>query len=61
MTIPTSYILMVKNGKAEAGFTDWGANRAKERGWKILTFEGGHYSMREQPEELVEKLELILK
>ncbi len=61
MKIPTSYILMVKNGKAEGGFTDWGANRAKERGWKILTFEGGHASMREQPEELVKRLELILK
>jgi len=57
--IPSSYILMMKDGKGR--FTNWGANRAKERGWKIITFEGGHYSMREQPEELVKKLEMILK
>ena len=52
---------MVKDGKAEGGFTDWGANRAKERGWRIFTFEGEHASMRDQPEEFVKKLEMVLK
>lgn len=50
LKIPASYILMTKNGKA--GFEQW-ANRARQRKWKILTLEGGHYAMREQPEELV--------
>ena len=56
--IPTAYILMLKDGKG--GFEEWGASRARERGWKIFTFEGGHYSMREQPEALVKKLETVL-
>ena len=37
-----------------------GASRARERGWKMFTFEGGHYSMRDQPEALVKKLETVL-
>ena len=57
--IPTSYILMTKNGVG--GFANWGGNRAKERGWQLVQLEGGHYAMREQPEELVKKLETILK
>ena len=56
--IPTAYILMVKDGKG--GFEEWGASRARERGWKMFTFEGGHYSMRDQPEALVKKLETVL-
>lgn len=57
--IPTIYILMTKNGVG--GFANWGGNRAKERGWQVVQLEGGHYAMREQPEELVKKLETILK
>jgi pimeloyl-ACP methyl ester carboxylesterase len=56
--IPTAYILMTKDGKG--GF-ELAVSRARERGWKFLTFEGGHYPMRDQPEELVKKLEMILK
>jgi surfactin synthase thioesterase subunit len=36
-----------------------GLLRAKSRNWKIYTLEGGHYAMREQPENLVGKLEEI--
>lgn len=57
--IPTSYILMTKDGKGE--FEQSGASRARARNWQIITFEGGHYSMRDQPEELVKKLESIIK
>ena len=57
--IPTAYILMMKDGKG--GFEAWGASRAREKGWKMFTFEGGHYSMRDQPKALVEKLESVLK
>lgn len=56
--IPTAYILMIKDGIG--GFEAWGASRARERGWKMFTFEGGHYSMRDQPEALVKKLETVL-
>jgi pimeloyl-ACP methyl ester carboxylesterase len=59
LEIPTCYILMTKDGKA--GFFQSAADRAKQRKWKILTFEGGHYSMRDQPEELVKELEEALK
>ena len=57
--IPTTYILMMKDGKG--GFENWGASRAREYGWKMVTFEGGHYSMRDQPETLVKKLEAALQ
>ncbi len=52
--IPTFYILMTKDGKG--GFEASGASRARKRGWPVLTLEGGHYAMREQPEKLVEIL-----
>ncbi len=55
--IPTFYILMTSNGDVtKAGFAPF-ANRAKERGWKILQLEGNHYAMRNQPEELIKTLE----
>lgn len=57
--IPTAYILMMKDGKGD--FEEYGASRARARGWKIFTLEGGHYSMRDQPEALVKKLETVLK
>ncbi|MCR6642782.1 MAG: alpha/beta hydrolase [Sporocytophaga sp.] len=59
--IPTSFIQMTKDGKSESAYNAMGLNKAKERNWKIYSFEGGHYSMREQPENLVKKLEQVLK
>lgn len=55
--IPTCFILMTKDGKG--GFDTW-ANRARQRNWKVLTLEGGHYPMREQPENLFKILLLAL-
>jgi len=57
--IPSTYVLMTKDGNAP--FEKIGANRASEQGWKIFTFEGGHYPMRDQPIELIKKLEEVLK
>ena len=48
---------MMKDGKG--GFED-AANKAKGRNWKVVTFECGHYAMRDQPAELVKKLEALL-
>jgi pimeloyl-ACP methyl ester carboxylesterase len=56
--IPTAYILMTTDGK---GGMEPFASRARERGWKILPFQGGHYPMRDQPEEFVKKLKMILE
>ncbi|WP_430969086.1 hypothetical protein [Spongiimicrobium sp. 2-473A-2-J] len=50
---------MKENGKAT--FEEWGSNRAIARGWKVYEMEGGHYSMSDQPHNLVALLELILK
>ncbi|MFC4636570.1 alpha/beta fold hydrolase [Dokdonia ponticola] len=57
--IPTSYILMRQDGVAN--FEEWGSKRAIANGWDVYEMEGGHYAMRDQPDRLVEKLELILK
>ena len=57
--IPCIYILMTKEGTAP--FKEIGASRARERGWKVFTMEGGHYPMRDQPVELVKKLEEVLQ
>ncbi|REA63652.1 alpha/beta hydrolase [Dyadobacter luteus] len=57
--IPAVYISMTQNGKP--GNQKMGYDRAKERNWKIFTLEGGHYAMREQPENMVRKLEEALK
>lgn len=59
--IPTAFILMTKNGKSDSATDKMGVDRARARNWKVYTFEGGHYSMREQPENLVKKLELVLQ
>jgi len=59
--IPTAFIQMTKNGKSDSAKDQMGLSKAKSRNWKIYTFEGGHYSMREQPENLVEKINQILK
>jgi pimeloyl-ACP methyl ester carboxylesterase len=57
--IPTVFILMTKDGKSSPEFDKLGLVRAKAKKWKVYTFEGGHYSMREQPENLVKKLEEV--
>jgi surfactin synthase thioesterase subunit len=57
--IPAAYISMTKNGKPAN--EKMGYSRAKARNWKIYNLEGGHYAMREQPENLVKKLEEVLQ
>ncbi|MCF0062833.1 alpha/beta fold hydrolase [Dyadobacter chenwenxiniae] len=57
--IPAVFILMTKEGKSSPEHDKMGLLRAKARNWKIFTFEGGHYSMREQPENLVKKLKEV--
>jgi pimeloyl-ACP methyl ester carboxylesterase len=57
--IPTAYISMTQKGKST--HEKMGYNRAKARNWKIYTLEGGHYAMREQPANLVKKLEEVLR
>lgn len=57
--IQTSFILMIKDGKAP--FEQWGAIRARARGWEVFRFEGGHYPMRDQPEELVKKIQFVIR
>jgi len=59
--IPAAYVQMTKNGKSAPATDQMGLNRARQRNWPIYPFEGGHYSMREQPENLVKKLDLILE
>ncbi|MFD1143649.1 alpha/beta fold hydrolase [Larkinella insperata] len=59
--IPTAFIVMTKNGKSDPATNKMGVDRARARNWAIYSFEGGHYSMREQPQNLVKKLELILQ
>lgn len=59
--IPTAFIVMTKDGKTNPATEQMGLARAKERNWKIYTFEGGHYSMREQPARLVEKIKMVLR
>ncbi len=59
--IPTAFIVMTKEGKTNSMSDKMGLNRARGRNWKIYPFEGGHYAMREQPENLVKKLEEILQ
>ncbi|OQP49246.1 hypothetical protein A4D02_30095 [Niastella koreensis] len=59
--ISAAFILMTKGGKSDSGTDKMGVSRARARNWKIYTFEGGHYSMREQPGNLVRKLEEVLQ
>jgi hypothetical protein len=53
--IPSAFIVMTKNGESKMGL-----DKARARGWKIYPMEGGHYSMREQPVQLVRKLEEVI-
>lgn len=57
--IPTAFLQMTKDGKGSPGHDNMGIVRARARKWNIYTLEGGHYSMREQPGNLVKKLEEI--
>ncbi|MCE6988101.1 alpha/beta fold hydrolase [Dyadobacter sp. CY323] len=57
--IPTAFIVMTKNGESNPLNNQMGLDKARERNWKIYKFEGGHYSMREQPENLVKKLQEV--
>jgi pimeloyl-ACP methyl ester carboxylesterase len=59
--IPTAFILMTKGGKSNSATDKMGVVRARARNWRIYTLEGGHYAMREQPRNLVRKLELVLR
>jgi pimeloyl-ACP methyl ester carboxylesterase len=59
--IPTAFIAMTKDGKTSSQHDQMGLKKARERHWKIYPFEGGHYSMREQPGNLVKKLEEVLQ
>lgn len=59
--IPSVFILMTKEGKSNPEYDKLGLTRARARKWKVFTFEGGHYSMREQPENLVKKLEEVIQ
>lgn len=59
--IPSAFILMTKNGKGDDGKDKMGVNRARARHWKVYALEGGHYAMRDQPENLVRELELVLQ
>ncbi|AKD58457.1 hypothetical protein SD10_10665 [Spirosoma radiotolerans] len=60
-TIPTTFIVMTKNGQSQAANDQMGLVKARQRHWQIASLEGGHYAMREQPEQLVKKLEEVLK
>ncbi|WP_051664226.1 alpha/beta fold hydrolase [Dyadobacter crusticola] len=59
--IPAAFIVMTKNGKSSELNDPMGLNKARKRGWKIFKLEGGHYAMREQPENLVRKLHEVME
>lgn len=59
--IPAVFVLMTKDGKSSPEHDKMGLLRAKARNWKVFTFEGGHYSMREQPANLVKKLDEVMQ
>ncbi|WP_083730188.1 alpha/beta fold hydrolase [[Flexibacter] sp. ATCC 35208] len=58
--IKTVFIAMTKDGVSSSMIDKMGTDRAKERNWKIYTLEGGHYAMREQPENLADKLRAVV-
>lgn len=58
--IPAAFIQMTKDGKSDSATDKMGAAKARARNWPLYTLEGGHYAMREQPDNLVKTLELIL-
>ncbi len=54
-SIPAAFILTVEEGKDSDNF-DFFADRARQRGWQVVTMEGGHNPHWFQPEALVEVL-----
>lgn len=56
---PSAFIVMTKNGQSNPLNDKMGLNKARARGWKVYSLEGGHYAMREQPVPLVKKLEEV--
>lgn len=59
--IPSAFIVMTKNGESNPLNDKMGLDKARARSWKIYSMEGGHYSMREQPAQLVRKLEEVIR
>jgi pimeloyl-ACP methyl ester carboxylesterase len=56
--IPHTYILTVDPGRTpEQDQFAWAYQRARAKGWKLLTIEGGHNIHMEHPRELVKMLE----
>ena len=55
LSIPTAFILTVEEGKDSDNF-DFFADRARERGWEVVTMQGGHNPQWFQPHVLVETL-----
>ncbi len=53
--IPAVFILMTTD-QENYGFAHFAA-KAKNKGWDVFTLKGGHYPMRDQPDELVRILE----
>ena len=53
--IPTTFILTVEAGKETDDF-DAFAGRARDRGWDVVEFEGGHNPQWFQPEAFVDVL-----
>lgn len=58
--IPSAFIVMTKNGESNPLNNKMGLDKARARSWKIYPMEGGHYAMREQPVQLVRKLEEVI-
>lgn len=59
-TIPSAFIVMTQNGESNPLNNQMGLDKARARGWKIYSMEGGHYSMREQQVQLVRKLQEVI-
>ena len=55
LSIPAAFILTVEEGKDSDNF-DFFADRARERGWEVVTMQGGHNPQWFQPHVLVETL-----
>lgn len=58
-SVPAAFLLTVEAGKDSDAF-DFFADRARDRGWEVVTMEGGHNPQWFQPEALVEILVSIV-
>ena len=58
-TIPATFIQTVEPGAATDDF-DFFAQRARDRGWEIVTMEGGHNPQWFQPVALVDVLVAVV-